>query len=95
MTRWIVLIGVLMIPAAAQTAAEKEAVTLEEAVRIALERHPDVGQAQASAEALKGKIREVRAQAFPEVTLNAGASRWRDPSFLNASGFDSFPQGVA
>ena len=42
--------------------------TIEEAVRLALERHPDVAKAKAAAEGLKGKIREVRAQALPDVT---------------------------
>ena len=39
-------------------AAETDTVTLPEAVRIAIERHPDVGKARAAADALKGKIRE-------------------------------------
>lgn len=86
-------------PAAALAAAPgspaqeaPEAVTLEQAVRIALERHPDVGKARAGAEALKGKIREVRSQALPEVSINANALRLRDPSLLNASGLDKFPK---
>jgi outer membrane protein len=66
--------------------------TLNEAVRLALDRHPDIGKAQASAEVLKGKIREVRAQAFPDVSIGAGALRMRDPSLLNASGLDKFPE---
>jgi outer membrane protein TolC len=60
-------------------------------VRLTVERHPDVGKAQAAADALKGKIREVRAQALPEVTVTSGVMRWRDPSLLNASGLDKFP----
>lgn len=72
-------------------AAQEPALTLEEAVRLALSRHPDVGKAKASADALQGKIREVRAQALPEVNFTAGALRWRDPSLLNASGLDKFP----
>ena len=66
--------------------------TLAEAVRIALEHHPDIGKAQASAEVLKGRIREVKADAFPAVTFGSNAMRWRDPSLLNASGLDKFPQ---
>ncbi|MBM3744373.1 MAG: TolC family protein [Acidobacteria bacterium] len=76
---------------AAGLAAQEPALTLEEAVRLAIERHPDVGKARAASDALKGKIREVRAQALPEITLNSGAMRWRDPSLLNASGLDKFP----
>lgn len=72
--------------------AEQATVTLEEAVRIALERHPDVGKARAGAEVLKGRTREVRAQALPEVSIHSNFTRWRDPSLLNASGLDKFPQ---
>ncbi|MGE5487423.1 MAG: TolC family protein, partial [bacterium] len=73
-------------------AQESNTVTLEEAVRIALERHPDIGKAQAAADVLKGKVREVRAQALPQVTISGGASRMRDPSFLNSSSLDKFPK---
>jgi outer membrane protein len=72
-------------------AAETDPVTLAEAVRIAIERHPDVGKARAAAEILKGKIREVRAQALPDVSINGMFMRLRDPSLLNASGIDKFP----
>jgi len=72
-------------------AAETDTVTLPEAVRIALERHPDVAKARVAADALKGKIREVRAQALPDVAINGMFTRVRDPSLLNASGIDKFP----
>jgi outer membrane protein len=72
-------------------AAETDPVTLAEAVRIAIERHPDVARARAAADALKGKIREVRAQALPDVSINGMFMRLRDPSLLNASGIDKFP----
>jgi len=83
--------------AALQAAADQppeadEAVTLEQAVRMALDRHPDVGKARAAADALRGKVREVRAQALPDVTINANGLRLRDPSLLNASGLDKFPK---
>lgn len=76
----------------AADAAEPAAVTLEQAVRIAIERHQDVGRARAAADALKGKVREVRAQALPEVNFVSGVNRLRDPSLLNASGLDKFPE---
>jgi len=92
MKRWIVLILIAILPAAAQTSGEKEDLTLDEAVRLALSRHPDIGKARAAADALKGKIREVRAQALPEAIVTASGTRWRDPSLLNASGIDKFPE---
>ena len=73
-------------------AAQEQPLTLEEAVRTAIERHPDVGKARAAADALKGKIREVRSQALPDVQIHSNAMRWRDPSLLNASGLDKFPE---
>lgn len=65
--------------------------TLPEAVRIAVSRHPDVAKARAEADALKGKVREVRAQALPDASIVARAYRMRDPSLLNASGIENFP----
>jgi len=92
MKRWIVLILIAILPAGAQTSGEKEDLTLDEAVRLALSRHPDIGKARAAADALKGKSREVRAQALPEAIVTASGTRWRDPSLLNASGIDKFPE---
>ena len=75
-------------PLAAQ---EQQQLTIAEAVRLAVERHPDVAKALQAAALLKGRIKEVRAQAFPEVNIGTNATRWRDPSLLNASGLDKFP----
>jgi HAE1 family hydrophobic/amphiphilic exporter-1 len=72
--------------------AADEALTLPDAVRLAIARHQDVAKARAAADALKGKIREVRAQALPEIKLESNVTRWRDPSLLNASGLDKFPE---
>jgi multidrug efflux pump subunit AcrA (membrane-fusion protein) len=72
-------------------ADEAVEVTLTEAVRLALQRHPDVEKARSAAEGLAGRIREARAQAFPDISINSNALRLRDPSLLNASGLDKFP----
>jgi len=74
-----------------QDSAEPAALTLEQAVALALERNQQVLIARAQGDALKGKIREVRADALPFLSLNGSALRWRDPSFLNASSFDKIP----
>src|SRR5579872_7500939 len=73
-------------------AADEAPLPLAEAVRLAVARHQDVAKARAAAEALKGKIQEVRAQALPDVKLESNVTRWRDPSLLNASGLDKFPE---
>ena len=72
----------------------EDVLTLDQAVRLAIARHQDVAKARAAAEALKGKIREVRAQALPDIKLESNATRWRDPSLLNASGIDKFPEDL-
>jgi outer membrane protein len=88
MRRFIVL---LLTCSLAGLAFAQEPITLEQAVRMAVEHHQDVAQARAAADALKGKIREVRAQALPDVQFVADAMRLRDPSLLNSSGLDKFP----
>jgi outer membrane protein len=67
-------------------AQQPDAITLVEAVKLALTRHPDVEKARAGADRLKGKVREVRSQALPEVTIVGAGVRMRDPSFLNSAG---------
>ena len=84
------LIASLLLSAAALFAQDAP-LTLEEAVRLAVQRHEDVTKARTAADALQGKIREVRAQALPDVQFFSNANRLRDPSLLNASGLDKFP----
>ena len=72
-------------------AEEKRRLTLAEAVALASERHPQILSAQARIEALKGRIREVRSDALPDISLNSYGMRWRDPAFLNSSSFDEIP----
>jgi len=78
--------------ARAEEPGDKAALTLAEALNLALERNPQVLIARARVDALKGKIREVRSQALPTINLNASGLRWRDPSFLNVSSFDKIPE---
>jgi outer membrane protein len=76
--------------ALAQT--QPEPLTLSEAVRLALERNPEVLIAREQLEELKGRITEVRADAYPQVTLQGFGLRLRDPSFLNSASFDKVPE---
>jgi outer membrane protein len=97
MRRWslaltlIVLTGITAGRSAAAEGEEKAALTLGEAVALALQRNPQALIARARTEALRGKIKEVRAQALPSIDLNGSGLRWRDPSFLNISSFDKIP----
>jgi hypothetical protein len=87
-----ILVGILL-PASGWPAEleEKPALTLEEAVALALERNQQVLIARTQSDVLRGRYREVRAQALPSLTFNSSALRWRDPSFLNSSSFDKIP----
>lgn len=91
MKRAAFILPLFWLLAGAQNSPAEEPVTLKEAVKIAIDLHPDVGKALAAAEGLKGRIKQVRAQALPEINLNAFSMRLRDPSLLNASGIDKFP----
>ncbi len=77
---------------AATDLPEQPDLTLAQALSLAMDRNPQVLMARARVDALRGKIREVRAQALPSINLNGSALRSRDPSFLNASSFDKIPE---
>jgi outer membrane protein len=66
--------------------------TLKDAVKLALSRHPDILIAQDELDELSGKITEVKSGAFPQVTLQGYGLRMRDPSILNSSSFDNVPK---
>ncbi len=68
------------------------ALTLEQAVRLALERNHEVLISEQETNELKGKIREVRSGAYPQVSLQGYGLRLRDPSILNSSSFDKVPK---
>ena len=81
----------LFLSSGALAAEEPLRVDLPAAVQMALTRHPDVEKARTSADAFKGKVKEVRSQALPQVNIVFDALRMRDPSLLNASGIENFP----
>ena len=66
--------------------------SVEAAVALALSRNPEMLVALEEQEELKGKIKEVRSGAFPQVTFQGYGLRMRDPSILNSSSFDNVPQ---
>lgn len=88
------LVVVLLLGPGLLLSQEIEAVTLEQAVRTSLARHPEVAKAQAASDVFRGRVREARAQALPEITAHGGILRMRDPSFLNSSSLDKFPQDL-
>jgi outer membrane protein TolC len=89
----MVVLAVSLSAGAAQQAAPPagDSLTVQQAVALALERNRDVLKSREQVQALKGRIREVRAQVFPNVKLEATGLRLRDPSFLNSTAFDKIP----
>jgi HAE1 family hydrophobic/amphiphilic exporter-1 len=81
----ILLIALSPVGAGAQTLSRVDA------VKAALDANPDVVRAREDLRSLEGRITEVKADALPEVTFRANTNRYRDPSLLNSSSFDSFP----
>ena len=77
------------VPAVSQEADHP--LTLPEAVRMALERNPQVLVAGEQLVEVKGKVREVRSEAFPQITLEGMGMRLRDPGILNSPNFDKLP----
>jgi outer membrane protein len=69
-----------------------EPLTVEAAVELAIQRNPEMLVALEERDELKGKITEVRSEAFPQVTFKGYGLRMRDPSILNSSSFDNVPQ---
>jgi outer membrane protein len=85
-----VLMASLSFGAAQDNAAK--ALTLADAVQLALKRNPEIMVAQDELDELNGKITEVKSGAFPQVTLQGYGLRMRDPSILNSSSFDKVPK---
>ena len=85
------ILGILLLSPAGRAQAPEGAVSLQVAVNMALSRNPEVLVAQAQLEELKGKIKEVRSGAFPQLTVDGTGVRMRDPSFLNSPSFDNVP----
>lgn len=71
--------------------AAAQALSRVDAVKAALDANPDVVRAREDLRVLEGRITEVKADALPEVKFLVNTNRYRDPSLLNSSSFDSFP----
>lgn len=85
--RLTLFLAVLLLPVAGQAAPLSRA----EAVARALEANPDVRKSLEDLARLDGLITEAKADALPEVNVYGTFNRYRDPSLLNSSSFDSFP----
>ncbi len=61
-------------------------ITLDRAVRVALEQNPDLLKALQEIERTRGQVIEIRAQALPHLTLN-GSYNQQDPALIEGSSF--------
>ena len=88
----LVLIGlsglaVAQAPKQVVTALDSEALTVEQAVSLALERNPQILTARARTEVVEGQIKEVKARAFPSIGVNATGDRWWNHAFFDTAAF--------
>ncbi|MBM3810242.1 MAG: TolC family protein [Acidimicrobiia bacterium] len=73
----LILLALAMLPAAAQTP-----LTLREAVRIALEKHPSIEAAAAQTRAAESRIDQARAGYLPRVDYTESVQRSNNPVFV-------------
>ncbi len=83
------LIAVLAVSAASLASAEP--LSRSAAVARALDKNPDVRRALADYDGLKGRVRQARADALPELNAASTFLRYQDPSFLNSPSIDALP----
>jgi outer membrane protein len=88
--RVIVSTAVVLLVAGVAT-ANGAPLTRAEAAAQALRANPVAERAREDLHILDGRKREAIADALPDVKVIGSALRYRDPSFLNSPGFDSFP----
>jgi HAE1 family hydrophobic/amphiphilic exporter-1 len=74
--------------------ASAEPLSRAQAVARALERNPAVQRSLADREGLRGRAREARADALPELNLLGSYQRYQDPGFFNSPNLDEFPPEV-
>jgi outer membrane protein TolC len=89
MNRRSSIVLVLALAAAAPAAAEP--LSRREAVARALERNPTVRRSLADRDGLRGRAKQAKADALPEVSVYGTFLRYQDPGFLNSPNIDSFP----
>jgi HAE1 family hydrophobic/amphiphilic exporter-1 len=85
----VVLILPLALTAASAQADSEEplSLSLTQAVDLALERNPDVLRAREQVHEFNLQVREVRAEALPQLDLSMSAQTFRDPGLRNSPQF--------
>jgi outer membrane protein TolC len=86
------LTAFLVLATAAPVAAEP--LSRAEAVARALERNPAVMRSLADRDGLRGRAKQARADALPEVAVYGTFLRYQDPGFFNSPNIDEFPPEI-
>jgi HAE1 family hydrophobic/amphiphilic exporter-1 len=76
---------------AAPPAPEALSLSLTEAVDLALDRNPTVGRARETFNEFNLQVRQVRADALPQLDLDVWAQKFRDPGLRNSPAFGDLP----
>jgi HAE1 family hydrophobic/amphiphilic exporter-1 len=74
--------------------ASAEPLSRAEAVARALERNPTVKRSLADRDGLRGRAKQARADALPEVSVYGTFLRYQDPGFFNSPNIDEFPPEI-
>ncbi len=74
--------------------ASAEPLSRAQAVALALERNPAVQRSLADRDGLRGRAKEARADALPELNVLGSYQRFQDPGFFNSPNLDEFPPEV-
>jgi len=82
------LLVVVAVPASAEPLSRAEAVAR------ALERNPTILRSFADRDGLRGRAKQARADALPEVSVYGTFLRYQDPGFFNSPNIDEFPPEI-
>jgi outer membrane protein TolC len=77
---------------ASEAATETLALTLTGAVDLALDRNPTVRRARETITEFGLQVRQVRADALPQLDLTVSAQKFRDPGLRNSPAFGDLPE---
>ena len=84
--------ALLLVLAAASSPAEP--LSRAQAVARALERNPTVLRSFADRDGLRGRAKQARADALPEISVYGAFLRYQDPGFFNSPNIDEFPPEI-
>jgi outer membrane protein len=92
MTRRALLAALIILSMAGPAAPEP--LSRAQAVARALERNPTVMRSLADRDGLRGRAKQARADALPEVSVYGTFLRYQDPGFFNSPNIDEFPPEI-